>query len=68
MNIHHVSHEGVAYILVKSLLVVVYRPVWSLVHEIIQETHEPRGKPVNLNGLLLALSHDSPGKRNRVSY
>ena len=46
MNFHYVSHEALACIRIKALFVVVYGPVRSLVHKIIQETDKPRGKPV----------------------
>jgi hypothetical protein len=49
MHFHRVSHEALAYILIKTVFVVVYGPARSLVHEIIQETYQPRGKPVYLD-------------------
>ncbi len=49
MNLHSVSHEALAYILIKTVFVVMYGPVRSLVHEIIQETDKQRGKPVYLD-------------------
>jgi hypothetical protein len=36
MNFHTVSHEALANILIKTLFVVMHRPVWRLVNEIIQ--------------------------------
>jgi hypothetical protein len=63
MNFHNVSHKALAYILIKTLFVVMYRAVRSLVHEIIQETDKPRGKPVHLGWFCNALSRDSPARK-----
>ena len=49
MSLHYMSHEALAYVLIKPLFVVVYLPVRSLVNEIIQETEQPWGKPVYLD-------------------
>ena len=49
MSFQNVSHEALAYVLIKPLFVVVYLPVRSLVNEIIQETEQPWGKPVYLD-------------------
>jgi hypothetical protein len=49
VSLQDVPHEALAYALTKPLFVVVYRPVRSLVQEIIQETEQPWGKPIYLD-------------------
>ena len=41
VSLQDVPHEALAYALTKPLFVVLYRPVRSLVQEIIQETEQP---------------------------
>ncbi len=49
VSLQDVPHEALAYALTKPLFIVVYRPVWSLVQEIIQETEQLCGKPIYLD-------------------
>ena len=49
VRLQYVPHEALAYALTKPLFVVVYRPVGSLVQEIIQETEQPWGNPIYLD-------------------
>ena len=41
VSLQDVPHEALAYALTKPLFVVLYRPIRSLVQEIIQETEQP---------------------------
>ena len=41
VSLQDVPHEALAYALTKPLFVVLYRPVWSLVQEIIKKTEQP---------------------------